>query len=152
MWKRPKHIKRSAYFPRLTKKNHSIESCKDGNYNCIAYAAGSTTIKWWPIFQKDAYWPPKVPYSETIDAFIKAFATLGYAECADGSFEQGIEKVAIYSKDGTRSGKPTHAARQVEGQKWASKLGGDYDIHHSQLAIGGGGYGEITAFMKRTRT
>jgi hypothetical protein len=152
MGERPKHIKRCSYFPRLTKKNHSAESCKNANYNCIAYAAGSTTIKWWPIFHKDAYWPPAAPNAETIDAFIKAFATLGYVECADGSFEQGIEKVAIYSKDGTHSGKPTHAARQINGQnKWASKLGDDYDIHHNQRAIGGGGYGEIVTFMQRPR-
>ena len=150
---RPKHIKRSNHFPRLTKKNHSVESDRDGTYNCIAYTAGSTTIKWWPVFRKDAYWPPGIPYNETVEAFVQAFGTLGYAECADGSFIDGIEKIAIYSRDGTRSGRPTHAAKQVDDKTWASKLGNEYDIHHrDSLAVGGGGYGEIAVFMKRPRS
>lgn len=107
--------------------------------------------KWWPIFRKDAYWPLGVPYSETVDAFIRAFQTLGYVECLDGTFVQDTEKIAIYSNDGTRGGKPTHAAKQVDGRQWASKLGGDYDIHHNQTAIGGGGYGEIAVFMQRLK-
>jgi hypothetical protein len=68
-----------------------------------------------------------------------------------GSFVDGIEKIALYSNDGTRAGKPTHAARQVAGQQWGSKLGGDYDIHHHQNAVGGGGYGEIAVFMQRPK-
>ena len=123
MGQRPKHIKRSNYFPRLSKKNHSVESDKDGNYNCIAYAAGSTMKKWWPIFRKDAYWPLGVPYSETVDAFIRAFQTLGYVECLDGTFVQDTEKIAIYSNDGTRGGKPTHAAKQVDGQATGNCFG-----------------------------
>jgi hypothetical protein len=149
---RPKHIKKSTYFPRLNKKNHSVESDRDGGYNCIAFAAGITTIKWWPIFHKDAYWPADVPYSETVDAFVRAFGTLGYVECQDGSFVLGVEKIAIYSRDGTRAGRPTHAARQVDEKSWASKLGNDYDIHHRERVVSGGGYGEIAVFMQRPRS
>jgi hypothetical protein len=136
---RPKYIQKSKYFPRLNKKNHSIESDQDADYNCISYAAGTTSIKWWPVFRKDAYWPPGVPYSETIDAFIRAFETLGYVECHDGYFVEGVEKIAIYSHDGTRAGRPTHAAKQVDAKNWMSKLGGDYDIRHWERAVGAAG-------------
>jgi hypothetical protein len=148
---RPKHIKKNNAFPRINKKNHTVESDRDGNYNCIAYAAGSTTIKWWPVFAKDAFWPPGIPYSETLDAFTRAFGTLGYAECQDGAYVEGVEKIAIYTTDGTRGGTPTHAARQVSQATWASKLGGSYDIHHKERAVSGGLYGDIAVFMQRAR-
>src|SRR5437016_114882 len=68
-------------------------------FNCIAYAAGDETRKWWPgeypPNSRD-HWPPGIPHEETVEAFIQAFVTLGYVPCADGTLEPGYEKVAIY--------------------------------------------------------
>jgi hypothetical protein len=144
---RPKHIKPSAIFPALKKRNHEVTSDDDPLYNCIAHAAGANNRRWWPTFRPDGYWPPGVPVVETLDAFIKAFATLGYEVCDDGGFENGFEKVAIFTKDGI----PTHAARQIDATNWTSKLGFSYDISHFLDAVGGGPYGAAAKFMKRAK-
>src|SRR5437773_1217674 len=91
-------------------------------YNCIAWAAGKTDNWWWPIDDPSAFWPiPIDPLDPvTLDAFIKAFATEGYLVCADGSLENGFEKIAIYVD---RGGEPTHAARQLLNGTWTSKMG-----------------------------
>jgi hypothetical protein len=148
MAQRPKHIKKSNEFPRLNKQNHDVTSDKSGNYNCIAWAAGTTTIKWWPVFAPDAYWPPSAPKVETLDAFIKAYETLGYAVCADGSYVEGTEKIAIY----TKSGKPVHAARQIDAVNWTSKLGGREDISHHRDVVSDGMYGTIEVYMSRPKS
>lgn len=142
---RPKHLKPTSAFPKLKKSNHSVTSDRTGNYNCIAWAAEVTTIKWWPSFAPDAYWPPSVPRYETLDAFIQAYQTLGYAVCADGGYEQGVDKIAIY----TKNGRPTHAARQISPTEWTSKLGAMEDISHAKEALSGGLYGEVAAHMSR---
>ena len=91
-------------------------------YNCIAWAAGDDSQWWWP--SEGDYWPEEVPRKTTIEAFIKAFTTLGYAVCPNGNHEPGYEKVAIY----TNEGKPTHATRQLATGKWTSKNGRGDDI------------------------
>jgi hypothetical protein len=108
-------------------------------------------MKWWPVFRRDAYWPKGVSFGETLGTFVKAFETLSYTECPDGSFVEGMEKIALYTNDGTREGRPTHAARQIGPGKWVSKLGDSYDIHHKQGAVSGGIYGDIAAFMHRPK-
>jgi hypothetical protein len=148
---RPKHIKKSNDFPVLTKRNHSVESDWNPAYNCIAFAADVTHIKWWPAFSKDAFWPPGAPYSETLESFIKAFNTIGYVECNDGDYVEGIERIALYTHDGTRGGRPKHAAKQIDSMLWASKLGNSYDIKHHRVAVSGGLYGRIAAYMSREK-
>jgi hypothetical protein len=81
----------------------------------------------------------------------KIFGTHGYVECENGDFIEATEKISIYTKDGTRGGKPTHAVKQLDEQNWASKLGDAYDICHKERAVGGGIYGEIAAYMRRTK-
>ena len=83
-----------------------------------------------------------------------AFATAGFASCADGVLEEGIEKVALYGIEDTFM----HAARQLPNGRWTSKLGVSYDIEHDLDALtssaNAGGevqYGEIAAFMARPR-
>lgn len=106
---------------------------------------GVTTIKWWPSFKPDYYWPGDIPSVESLDAFIQAFGRLGYRVAHDGSFIEDIEKVAVYTKDGI----PTHAAIQVGPDKWQSKLGDWYDIEHSESAVTGGDYGNIAVYLER---
>lgn len=141
-----KHIKKCGEFPKINKRNHTVASPQTTSYNCIAFAAGVTTKKWWPAFHPDAYWPPGCPYSDSIASFVQAFQTLGYTVCADGKYEEGFEKIALYAKFGAVK----HAARLVAKGKWASKLGDLEDIVHEETAVAGGLYGEVVQYMRRT--
>src|SRR5688500_3985810 len=89
-------------FPLLTKDNHRQTSPFDAGYNCIAWAAGESGRWWWPDGLN--FWPAGAPRLATIDAFTRAYGSLGYTVCADSSPEKGVEKVAIYAKNGV----PTH--------------------------------------------
>jgi hypothetical protein len=137
-----------AELPNLHDLNHSIESIPTTRYNCIAWAAGDDQNWWWPI---GAYWPPGVPRQLTIDAFIWAYMTLGYAPCADGSYEEGYEKVALYAQYVPGYGwEPTHAARQIGPGCWASKLGPCEDIDHFGVeAVEDGLYGKAVRYLRR---
>ena len=142
---RRKYIKKSTLFPRINKKNHSVVNDQSRFYNCISFAAGDTKKKWWPAFPPDAYWPAGAPFGDSVNSFVKAFETLGYKVCPDGSYIEGLEKIALY----TLYGAVKHAARQVGKNLWASKLGDDEDIHHEIQAVSGGLYGDASVYMER---
>lgn len=115
-------------------------------YNCIAWAAGRTDQPWWPSATDDTYWPDGVPNEETIEAFILAFATLGFEPCDAGDPERGYEKIVLYARDG----QPTHAARQLPDGKWTSKLGKDSLVTHlSPRGVEGPIYGAACCFLRR---
>jgi hypothetical protein len=150
MPRRPNHLSRSRQFPKLAKDKNAVTSDADPQYNCIAYAAGITTKKYWPDAYPDYIWPAHVPRLETIDAFVKFYEEFGYQIVQDGSggdYIPGIVKIAIYV---TSSGVPTHAAIQRGRNKWASKLGNWYDIEHAIDAVSGGDYGEVAVFMQKS--
>lgn len=96
-------------------------------YNCIAWAADDTTRWWWPGPEEISYWPPNVSRIETLEAFVEAFATLGYKPCDNDLLEPEFEKIAIFVDS---KGEPTHAARQLPNGKWTSKLGRLEDVEH----------------------
>lgn len=134
-------------FPLLVAGAFQEISPATSSYNCIAWAAGVDHIPWWPHL--DAFWPAGVPYEDTIDAFLKAFATLGYTLCGDASLESGFEKIALYADFG---GTPTHAARQLPDGTWTSKLGQSIDItHKNTIVLNGPEYGAAVRFMRRPR-
>jgi hypothetical protein len=141
-------------FPNLTDTDYEPDMSRaTREYNCIAWAAGNTTQKWWPDQFRIGYWPPNLPREETEDAFIRAYETLGYIQCADSALEDGIEKIAIFVKRGW-DGKPvpTHAAIQLENGYWSSKLGDFEDITHFTLAcLRGHVYGIVHCYLKRLR-
>ena len=91
---------------------------------------------------------------ETVEAFVSAYATLGYAKCEESSavLEAGFEKVAIYVD---ANGVPTHAAKQLPNGAWTSKLGEWEDIRHATPEAVeddgalGLGYGKVAVFLKR---
>jgi hypothetical protein len=112
-------------------------------FNSIAWAASDTQAWWWPA---GPFWPPNVQQAETVDAFVKAFETLGYRVCADASAESGYEKVAIHTDE---DGCPIHAARQLPNGKWTSKLGGLELVEYDDVDILIPIYGRIALFMKR---
>jgi hypothetical protein len=122
-------------------------------YNCIAFAANEDFRWWWPIPEDSYYWPENVPREENLEAFVKAFETLGYLVCDNDNLEHGFEKVAIYVDD---LGKPKHAARQLRNGKWISKLGKYIDVEHKLdclreylLNLGGTDYGTVAVVLKR---
>lgn len=129
-------------FPGLADGDFKLSSPRCSLHNCIAFAAGKKSQKWWPI---GGYWPPGIPRAETVDAFEKAFATLGYERCADSKPEKGYDKVALYTDP---FGKPKHMARQLQ-DRWHSKLGDGWDIIHKLEAVEGKLYGTATVFLRR---
>jgi hypothetical protein len=152
---------RDAYAacPRLDGSDHEDTSPRDFNYNCIAHAAGDSRRWWWPSPKggrrlppapKTLYWPPGLRLGDySLESFKAAFATLGYRAVPDGALEDGVQKVALYGRDGIVS----HAARQLENGHWTSKLGRLEDIRHvDPSAVADGKYGEVLAFLGRDRT
>ena len=139
-------------FPRLgVFCDFGVASECDESYNCIAFAAGDR-YRWWQptpqgTWSEGMYWPPGVPHQMSVAAYERAFATIGYVKCQDGSFETGFEKVALYAIEG----QPKHAARQeTDSYVWLSKLGNGYDIwHETAEGVGGSRYGEIVSYMRR---
>ena len=132
--------------------NHTRMSWSTSRYNCIAWAADDPMRPWWPQ-SYNAYWPPSpVINANTIPAFMSAFESLGYVDCAgDYSLELGYEKIAIYAWP---NGDPQHAARQLANGQWTSKLGLRYwpDIRHSlPKDVSGPLYGQPVCCMKRPR-
>jgi hypothetical protein len=108
---------------------------------------------WWPDSAYVYYWPPNVPREITIDAFIRAYETIGYTVCLDGELEAGFEKIALYAKRFPWGDvEPTHAARQLPDGKWTSKLGPCEDITHTGVTdVNGPGYGTNVQFLKRPK-
>ena len=138
-----------AVFPNLTEEEYAETSPATRRYNCIAYAAGVEARKWLPDPMRIGCWPPNVARKETLDAFIQAFATLGYEPCQDGVNERGFEKVALYADS---DGVPTHAAIQRDDGAWQSKLGDCEDIEHTRLeCLNSDSYGAPVQFLRRPR-
>jgi hypothetical protein len=134
-------------FPGLRGTSYQITGPPDPVYNCIAWAAGATDIWWWPIGDPQrVYWPAGVPREETLEAVQAAFATQGYAVCAHAEPEAGYEKVALFAN---AVGFPTHAARQLSGGRWTSKLGQLEQIEHALRDLEGTEYGSVVLVMKR---
>ena len=134
-------------FPALRTSHYQITSPRTPNYNCIAWAASNTNLWWWPDNQYLYYWPVEVPREETITAFVKAYGLLGYSSCNSSDYEEGFEKIAVFTDD---QGKPTHAARQLVSGHWTSKLGNLEDIDHEKLEdLCGSRYGSVAVILKR---
>lgn len=139
--------------PALTDENCRLTSPFSRSYNCIGWAAGDASRWWWPDPLGIYYWPSApVLRAAGIDAFIQAYATLGYFICPDGQSEPLPEKIAIYGLDVNGSVVPTHAARQLASGDWTSKLGHFEDITHAQVEdLFGPAYGRARVFMQRAR-
>lgn len=138
--------------PGLNPKSCTITSEAAPGYNCVSWAAEDQENFWWPD-PWVGYWPEGVSRTVTRGSFIKAFQTLGYQLCLDGSLEQGIEKIAIFGKGPKGVEIPTHAARQLESGEWTSKLGPHEDVRHTTVhAVNGPCYGSPIFFMSRPRS
>ena len=135
-------------FPNLNNQNHHVTSPPTPRYNCFAWAAEEDNRFWDP---NGGWWPAGIPRDLSINAFVQAYSTVGYVQCADGTHDPGVEKIAIYAKNVPGFGQqPTHAARQLPNGRWTSKLGKNVDIEHTTLeAIADGTYGSVVLFMSR---
>lgn len=116
------------------------------NYNCIAWAYGDNSKRYWPAPVNSYYWPSNVPRTEDLASFIKLFSLVNYSICTNGDLEDGYLKIAIFVDS---KGKPTHAARQLENGFWTSKLGDYFDVQHSIASMEDGFYGNVKVYMKR---
>ena len=85
------------------------------------------------------YWPPNIRCDETIEAFDEMFISGGAFHVTDEGVEKDIVKIALFAK----MSNPTHAARQLAGGKWTSKLGRSEDISHQLREIEGEQYGIV---------
>lgn len=135
-------------FPGLRVSAYRVTSPVSRQYNCIAWAAGDPKRWWWPDRDPDndtVFWPSGVPMNETVEAFVAAFATLGYRVCANEGLEPGIEKVALFAVGVVA----THASRQLSNGRWTSKLGLSEDIEHDLHAIAGDVYGAVVRILAR---
>lgn len=133
-------------FPGLRGTDYKVTSPETDRYNCIAFAAGDQTRRWWPHASR--HWPEGVPMEETVAAFEEVFAKLGYESCATGELEPEKDKVVLYVDT---DGKPTHMARQ-RLMMWHSKLGDEWDIVHELRALEGVNYGTVHAYFARPST
>ena len=135
-------------FSGLAGSAYRITSPRDRDYNCIAWAVGDTRNWWWPSANVGKeYWPAGVRRERTRDAFVTAFASVGYAICEGEWPEMGYEKIALFAD---ADGRPTHAARQLPNGRWSSKLGKMEDIEHDLHALEGTLYGSVALIMKWT--
>ena len=137
-----------ARFPGLSSTSFRVTSPATRDYNCIAWAANETARWWWPdpdVENAAAYWPDSVEREETIEAFMAAFAALGFTRTDDERVELGCEKIALFAN----GSEPTHAARQLPNGFWTSKLGTLEDIQHELRAIEGEIYGGVVAILRR---
>jgi hypothetical protein len=136
-------------FPGLKPEEYRLTSPASRAYNCIAWAAGDISRWWWPDADPDTdsvYWPSEAPREETIEAFLTAFATLGYAPCDRADPEPGFEKIALYA---LLTGVPTHAARLLPSGSWTSKLGTMEDLEHTLSSLEGTAYGHVVRILRR---
>jgi len=134
-------------WPLLKDDNHTIRSNYNADYNCIAYAANYDSKLWWPGVPicKYSHWPKGTPNKPTLEAFVIAYKSIGFAPCGeDSSLEDQFEKVVIYSI----TDEVKHAARQLKNGIWVSKLGEAEDIEHDLDALDGPFYGNRVLFLK----
>jgi hypothetical protein len=132
--------------PGLVDSAYEITSPRDPQYNCVAFAVGDTSHFWYDVEVSGYYWPPGAPSADTLDGWVKVFATHGYVKCDHDGLESEFEKVAIYAT----SEAPEHVARQKASGVWTSKMGKGHDIEHASLeVVEGATMGKVVMIMKR---
>jgi hypothetical protein len=133
-------------FPGLLGCRPVLTSFPASGFNCVGWAAGDTQRWWWPDTNGQSFWPAQAPRARTLEAFEKAFETLGYEPCALEERDASFERVAVFVDGG---GAPTHVARLLRSARWSSKLGEWIDIEHELSALEGPAYGRVASVMRR---
>ena len=97
--------------------------------------------------EADYYWPDNATRTPSIQSLIEAFTGLGYELCELAGNESGFRKIALHAN---RQGDWTHAALQLPGGGWSSKLGPDEDISSgTPESLDPDFYGGVHCFMRR---
>ncbi|HEX6095037.1 MAG TPA: hypothetical protein VF432_01840 [Thermoanaerobaculia bacterium] len=132
----------------MTSHPVTLKSPATDAYNCVAYAACIEDVWWWPDPWNQYYWPENAPREDTVSAFIKAFATLGYEPVDVGMrrFDPNVSRLAVFSRDGKRA---THVCREVDDGLWVSKLGRAEDVEHGLDSLGEYDYGTVHTLLVR---
>lgn len=133
-------------------KDGTFEKTSDeGIYqNCVGFVVG---IRRW-IDSYSQFWPDDLETGDTPEHYAAFFKKHGFEICADGSLENGTEKLAIYAKGHKYSSQKEfkHVAIQQNDGKWKSKMGKLEDIEHpTTKTICCGDYGEAIIFMRRPK-
>ena len=138
---------REISFPDLVATGYRVTSPTATAYNCFAWAAGEDD-RWWNPLEPESpyYWVDGVPAELTIEAFVRAYGTLGFLPCEGSELEVGFEKIVLYA---TADGEPSHAARQLPSGKWTSKLGRWQDIEHELEGLVCELYGAVKLVLRR---
>ena len=137
-----------SYFPQLASEDFQIVDPPTVRYNCIAFAAGDTSMRWDDDEGDDSYWPEGATRSASIDSLVEVFAAIGFEQCDGGGVELGFEKVALYEQQGLW----THASKQTPNGTWRSKMGHGPVIEHlNPESLAGGLYGNPTIYMRRSK-
>jgi hypothetical protein len=133
----------SRYFPNLSGSGWIKTSEADPRYNCFAWAAGQTKVRWDFI---DGDWPDGCERRQNLESILCVFQSVGFERCNSDKPESGYEKIAIFCLD---NGVPQHASRQLPSGRWTSTLGFDIDIEHSLEGLSGGIYGTVKQILRR---
>src|SRR5258706_6419193 len=102
-------------FPKLADCEWQLRSDAEKQYNCLAWAFGSTESWWESIRYHGYYWPARIPREDSVDNWVKIAELHGFELCADGEFDAGSEKLAIFVN---QFGEPGHIARSAEDSGW----------------------------------
>jgi hypothetical protein len=131
-------------FPRLSGNAYQLKSPKARRYNCLAWAAGHNDA-WWDA-ALGGTWPEGVPDDGSVEAAVYLYERLGYTRATDATYEEGVEKIAIYGDDMGY----THAARQLPDGRLTSKIGKLQDIEHDALEnLVDSRYGQVRQIMEK---
>jgi hypothetical protein len=151
-------------FPHLTDENYKPTSKATPEppvagtyfiYNCFAFVVNDETKFWWPGDDEYSYWP-HLNAPDTVQELMSVLEEdFNYEECADGSYEKGVQKIAIF----VNGGDPVHIAIQPPHRSgiWKSKMQCNIDMEHDSLGIletwpeddpSTQGYGKAMKFMR----
>jgi hypothetical protein len=115
--------------------------------NCIAWALGDCTRRWWPNEQPKSYWPVAAHVYPTRLAFEAVFRSEWYLPCGDSLPTPGFDKIALFIGN---NGFVSHAAKQTVAGQWTSKLGIHDLIEHELAGLEYGDYGTAVAYYWRS--
>jgi hypothetical protein len=142
---------REKVFSQLADSGYEVTSDETGEYNCIAYAAGDQSRKWGcpAVPDRRYYWPPGARRGDELICLVSAFEVIGFEACDDPQPEEGFHKVVLYVDE---YGWWQHAAKQIEGGHWSSKLGDWEDIKHANVNdVVCQDYGRAACYMRRPK-
>ena len=112
---------KEVLLPRLHPDEYRITSPESDRYNCIAWAAGDATRRWWPG-EPDYYWPPDAPQGETLEVSKRSLRpwAIGNVPLTNGS--RATKRWGCLPRRLAHPRRPAVAQRSLEQQ--AGLLGG----------------------------